>query len=148
MNGDISMRLMAASVFCKARKYTVRRRRFGRRQRSPASERAKPPPKRGLSGFTTHPQIMSRCQLAERKHNYPEKRKKANRTRQSYRARSAEGRKRQLAALAKGRGKRRKWKPKVETPKVILAGKTKLSRADLQKVNVYSFRDKNDQNVT
>jgi hypothetical protein len=74
-----------------------------------------------------------------RKHSYPEKRKKANRTRQSYRAKTDEGRRRQLEALAKGRGKRRKWKPKPQTPKATIAGKTKLSRADLQRLNVVEF---------
>lgn len=51
-------------------------------------------------------------------HNYPGKRAKARRSRDSYRCKNPEGRQRQLDNLAKGRGRRGKRKPKISGAKV------------------------------
>lgn len=72
--------------------------------------------------------------VARAKRKYPENRKRANRTRDSYRAKSPEARARQLAGLVQGRGKRRKWKP--EQKPIVPQLKKKLSREDLQGLNI------------
>lgn len=86
---------------------------------------------------------MSRCQLDKpKKRNYPAKRKKANRTRESYRARTLDGRAKQLEGLKKGRGKRRKFHPKPEPqlkPSWDALVKQKLDKATLYKMNIVDF---------
>ncbi len=64
---------------------------------------------------------------------YPKNRRKANRSRNSYRAKSSEARQRQLDNLAKGRGRKRKWQ----------AGQpvkgAKPSQSDLESMDIIEF---------
>jgi len=70
-----------------------------------------------------------------KKRFYPKRRRKANRSRDSYRAKTAEGKARQLENLAKGRGKRRKSGFKSGQP---VRG-ARLTKSDLEGMDIITF---------
>ncbi|HUU19742.1 MAG TPA: terminase family protein [Sedimentisphaerales bacterium] len=69
-----------------------------------------------------------------KKHYYPSKRRKARRTRESYRAKTEAGRQKKLENLAKGRGRRAK-----REKAGILATRAKLQAKDLEGMDVIDF---------
>ena len=77
--------------------------------------------------------------MADKKHYYPAKRKKARRTKDSYRARTSEGKAKQLANLVKGRGKHRKWRPKVDG--VEIPEGARISESVLQGLSIIEFAE-------
>ncbi len=77
--------------------------------------------------------------MAEPKHYYPKKRAKAKRTRDSYRAKTSEGKARQLENLTKGRGRRRKYRPSVDGVEVLQGAR--ISESVLQELNIVDFAE-------
>lgn len=73
--------------------------------------------------------------LLAKKNYYPKNRKKADRTRGSYRAKTSEGKARQLENLVKGRGKRRK---SVFTSGQAVRG-AKLTKSELAGMDIIEF---------
>ncbi len=65
--------------------------------------------------------------------NYPKNRRKARRTKDSYRARTTEGRAKQLDNLTKGRGRKRKW----QSGQPVKGAKP--SQADLEGMDIIEF---------
>lgn len=82
-------------------------------------------------------EVQTTAQAPKKRHRYPEKRRKAARTRQSYRAKTPEALAKQHAGLAIGRRRRQYRKP---APKPVLpAPRVKLHWPDLQDMDIVTF---------